>query len=203
MKKLLSFFLALLATTTLWAYDFQSGDLYYNIISNSAPYTVEVSDARSSITTAIIPETVAYNGTTYSVTGIGDYTFSGCYSLTSITIPNCITSIGHFAFEGCPIVDLVWNAQELQDYPEWIFERAQQTISSVEIGDDVICLPDDFLIGMPIEYMNIPMNVKKVGKSQIKKSYMRGCFFFRGQCVYPMLCFGYNYRSCRHAIFGV
>ena len=42
MKKLLSFFLALLATTTLWAYDFQSGDLYYNITSNSAPYTVEV-----------------------------------------------------------------------------------------------------------------------------------------------------------------
>ena len=30
--------LALMATTNLWAYDFQSGDLYYNITSSSAPY---------------------------------------------------------------------------------------------------------------------------------------------------------------------
>ncbi len=92
---------ALLATTTLWAYDFRSGDLYYNITSSSVPYTVKVSDAVSSITTATIPETVTYNGTTYSVTSIGDYAFWDCSSLTSITIPNSVTSIGSYAFSRC------------------------------------------------------------------------------------------------------
>ena len=71
MRKLFSLFLALVATTSLWAYDFQVGDLYYNITSSSAPYTVEVSGAERSITSAVIPSTVTYNGTTYSLTSIG------------------------------------------------------------------------------------------------------------------------------------
>ena len=101
MRKLFSLFLALVATTTLWASDFKSGDLYYTITSSSAPYTVEVSDVVWSITSAIIPETVTYNGTTYSVTSIGEDAFRESYSLTSVTIPNSVTSIGSYAFAHC------------------------------------------------------------------------------------------------------
>ena len=36
-----------------------------------------------------------------SVTSIGDYAFDGCDSLTSITIPDNVTSIGYGAFEDC------------------------------------------------------------------------------------------------------
>ncbi len=49
----------------------------------------------------IIPESVTYNGNSYSVTSIGDYAFYYCSSLTSVTIPNSVTSIGSYAFEGC------------------------------------------------------------------------------------------------------
>ena len=48
----------------------------------------------------VIPESVTYNGKTYPVTSIGSDAFHACNSLTSITIPNSVTSIGYGAFYG-------------------------------------------------------------------------------------------------------
>jgi hypothetical protein len=36
-----------------------------------------------------------------AVTDIGEWTFAGCHSLTTITIPNSVTDIGYYAFYGC------------------------------------------------------------------------------------------------------
>lgn len=49
----------------------------------------------------VIPETITYNSKTYSVIGICDMAFWECKSLTSVTIPNNVTSIGSSAFNTC------------------------------------------------------------------------------------------------------
>ena len=36
-----------------------------------------------------------------SVTGIGNYAFANCIGLTSVTIPNSVTGIGNYAFANC------------------------------------------------------------------------------------------------------
>jgi hypothetical protein len=49
----------------------------------------------------VIPGSFMYEGTTYTVTSIGDYAFYECTGLTSVTIPNSVTTIGEGAFYQC------------------------------------------------------------------------------------------------------
>ena len=104
MKKLSSLFMAILAATYLWAYDFEAGGLFYNVISDTIPYTAEVTNHPGfpyEIASATIPEKVNYCDITYVVKRIGAGAFEDCYALTSVTIPNSITSIESFAFKNC------------------------------------------------------------------------------------------------------
>ena len=104
--RLFCLWLLLSAAVGLFAYDFQYGDLYYNITSDStvevAPQSkINASENYVGLLSANIPASIEYVGKNYSVTGIGVCAFSGCTSLTSITIPNSVTSIGFKAFNGC------------------------------------------------------------------------------------------------------
>ncbi|MDE6683024.1 MAG: leucine-rich repeat domain-containing protein, partial [Muribaculaceae bacterium] len=54
-----------------------------------------------SVTSVVIPESVNYQNTDYSVISIGDYAFKDCSNLTELTIGNSVTTIGNAAFGGC------------------------------------------------------------------------------------------------------
>ena len=90
------------------AHDFEVDGIYYNI-TDSEFMTVEVTYSGTNHDAVVneytgevaIPVTVTHGGEVYRVTSIDNYAFSYCSSLTSITIPNSLRSIGINAFHGC------------------------------------------------------------------------------------------------------
>ncbi len=100
MKRFLLACLLTLFSVATWAYDFEVDGIYYNKTSAS---TVEVTYLELEVATPtytgdlVIPETVEYEGSTYTVTAIGYEAFDSC-KFSSITMPETITSIGEYAF---------------------------------------------------------------------------------------------------------
>ena len=72
--------------------------IYYDISENNATVTYGDNEYSGDI---VIPESITYENSKYSVTSIGESTFFKCSGLTSITIPNSVTSIAEVAFSLC------------------------------------------------------------------------------------------------------
>lgn len=121
-------------------------DLYYNLSGESASVAQNSYSSGNSLYTAnsyIIPETVTYNGLSFTVNKLDDYAFStsSSYYIGStaekIFLPNTITRIGRCAFRNCKqLVSLV----------------IPKSVSS--FGDDNVFYGCDFLreiIYLPLE----------------------------------------------------
>ncbi len=81
-----------------------------------------------------------------TVTSIGKAAFADCISLTSITIPESVTSIGNYAFYKCSgLTQINWNAKACEDLTRrnYVFSRAGESGDGivVNIGKDVTKIP--------------------------------------------------------------
>ena len=119
---------ALLCALCASAYDFVEPGFYLNITGTN---TVEITynnsnpDYNSYTGYVSIPSTITHDGTTYTVTGIGNAAFRNCDGLTGVSIPNTVTRIGNFAFYNCPsltginipysVTHLGWDALARRD----------------------------------------------------------------------------------------
>ena len=99
--------LMLITAQQVSALEFQVDGIYYRtsiFTKNSAYVTHSGTSYTESVEyqgEVVIPESVTYNGKTYTIASIGGYAFAGCPGLTSVTIPNTVTTVNQNAFNGC------------------------------------------------------------------------------------------------------
>ena len=128
----------LLAANGVWAYDFISGGICYNILSNS---TVEVTYRNSNYNsysgTIIIPPSVTCNGQTYyTVAKIGDNAFCKCANLDSVVLPNSIVTIGNSAFQRCTRLKSIVIPNSVHTI-SWYAFKGDSSLTSVYIPNSV------------------------------------------------------------------
>ncbi len=141
MKRLVLFICTLLCANVLSAQtEFIVGNLKYKV-NSSNPTEVSVGAAAETITTANIPETVTYEGVTYSVTSIGYCAFEVCSSLTSVTIPNSVISIGERAFSGCSSLTSIDIPNSVTSIGWGAFSNCS-SLTSVDIPNSVTSIGD-------------------------------------------------------------
>lgn len=76
----------------------QISGIYYMFSEDEATVTYRNTNYNSYSGSVVIPSTVVYSGKTYTVTSIGEWAFRDCNSLSSVTIPESVKSIGRSAF---------------------------------------------------------------------------------------------------------
>ena len=85
-------------------YHFEKDGLYYYITGDnmvSVSYKDDWFNNEIYKGSYTIPVRVTYQGKTYNVTGVYDFTFSNCDALTNVNMGDNITSIGSWAFRNC------------------------------------------------------------------------------------------------------
>ena len=98
-----------------------------------------------------------------SVTSIGDYAFYGCCGLTSVTIPNSVTSIGDGAFAYCSGLTSVTIPNSVTSIGNWAFARCSG-LTSVTIPNSVTSIGGGaFRDCSGLTSVTIPNSVTSIG----------------------------------------
>ena len=101
MKKLLFTLMLLLMTMVAFAEKVEVNGLYYELINKTLTAEVVKSDGDSYSGNIVIPESIEYEGSAYTVTSIGSNSFGFCKNIISVEISNSVRSIKSKAFYGC------------------------------------------------------------------------------------------------------
>ena len=184
----------LLCSIVVSAHDFVANNIYYNITSETNA-TVEVTFAGSNysnytseyIDDVVIPSTVEYNGTAYTVTAItndafrdckgiisivipstvksiGTYAFSGCISLESATVPNNVANIGEYAFNGCHLLNSFTIPAKTTTIERGVFKDCQK-LTTVNIHNKVTSIGDEaFRNCRSLEGIELPNSITSITK---------------------------------------
>ena len=98
-----------------------------------------------------------------SVTSIGNYAFYGCTGLTSITIPDSVTSIGNIAFYGCTGLTSVTIPDSVTSIGDRTFYGCTG-LTSIIIPDSVTSIGiDAFMDCSSLTSVTIPDSVTSIG----------------------------------------
>lgn len=120
----------------------------------------------------------------HTVTGLGEYSFSGYLSaaqsnkpyqfgrnIHSVTIPQSVTSIGDYAFSRCEKMDSLTINDAATSIGSWAFDECYK-LTTLSLGKNITTIGDyAFLDCHTLDNVTIPPSVTSIGKSAFYRCY--------------------------------
>lgn len=170
MKKLISLhrtllfvLFAQLFTLTMTAEEVIVNGIKYDVVKKTKRATVIANSSNKYSGDVVIPSSFTYDNVAYSVKSIGNYAFSGCSSLTSVTIPNSVTSIGNYAFILCSGIVSIDIPNSVTSIGSYAFYQCRG-MTSITIPNSVTYIGDyAFSVCQGLISVAIPKSVTSIG----------------------------------------
>ena len=111
-----------------------------------------------------VPASVSIGGKTYSVTGIGENAFKGCSSLTSVTLPEGLKTIGIRGFDVCTSLESINFPSTLTSIGDYAFALCAALKGEIALPAGVTSLPiGAFAYCESITSLTLPSTFKTIG----------------------------------------
>lgn len=137
------------------------GNLYYYLDFSSMEAIIAPDNSYSG--SLVIPEKLYSRYGTFTITGIYASAFENCDDLTSVTIPNSITSIGNFAFSSCSGLTSITIPNSVKSIGDNAFSSCTG-LTSVTIPNSVTTIGDyAFWVCESLKSITIPNSVTSIG----------------------------------------
>lgn len=130
--------------------------------SNTGSYLLGADTSTGNKTTAKVYQNAIQKIEIGSNCDIGTYAFQYCYSLSSITMPNSVTSIGTYAFSDCYALSSVTIPNSVASISNYAFYNCC-SLSSVTIPNSVTSIGTAFYNCRSLSSITIPGSVTSIG----------------------------------------
>lgn len=146
---------------------FMADGLKYLVTSDSTCMLISAAYYSGSI---YIPEKVEYGSREYTVSAIEDKAFACCDSLTSVSLPSSLISIGNFAFFSCSALKSLSLPPALTSLGRWAFFGCESIESSISIPDGVDTIPEEaFGRCRSLKEVILPTNLEYIGDAAFRE----------------------------------
>lgn len=133
-----------------------------------------------------IPATITVEGTTYRVVGVKECAFMNNTTLTKVTLPAGISSIGTMAFKNCPLLEEVNIPEGVGEIPDYCFQDCKalkvidmpghmnsigdyafkncKALEGIRIPEGVTELSDELFSGLSaMTAITLPKSLERIG----------------------------------------
>ena len=144
-------------------YDLIVNGIYFLKINDQEASVVSKDNKRNSYRgDVVIPEEVSLNGDVLSVTAIADRAFQSCSNLTTVTIPNSVSTIGarSFAKSGVKSITIPNSVTKIGSYA-----FSESSLNNITLSDNLTEIKNGTFWACSLNSITIPNKVTCIGDS--------------------------------------